>query len=85
MEARDWSPSALDPGSRAVKVAAGLTLTGQLPGSFGAAYRCSQNWEGYSTLSFDLKLPAGHRYRLRGAIPPPILSAGKIELRLSAK
>ena len=33
-------------------------------------------------LPIDLKLAAGRRYRLRGSIPPPILAAGKIELRL---
>jgi hypothetical protein len=36
-------------------------------------------------MPIGLKLAAGHRYRLRGAIPPPILATGKLKLRLSAR
>jgi len=64
--AENWSQTETDKGSISVALAPGeagggkqrLAITGNLPRSFGAKYRVWDNWRGYTTLSFDIKMPA---------------------------
>ena len=66
LDTRTWHPCELDKGSGAVNVlptggpdgGAALEIGGTLPGSFGASYRCWQDWSGYQRLTFRVKVPA---------------------------
>lgn len=62
LETRTWRPCELDPGSKQVTVvpdSGALEIAGSLPGSFGAAQRCWQDWSGYRRLTFRLLVPKG--------------------------
>lgn len=61
-----WLPTEVDGGSISVEIAAdeaggdghALAITGKTPTSFGARFEPWDDWRGFTSLSFDLKVPA---------------------------